>query len=121
MHKSHAFNDVSQFADVARPFVVTQSLSQFACHIGMHADGASEIQEMPGQQDDVISAVSQWCDMESQALQPEQEIVSEAAGVCQCFQVGIGGGYYATAHFACFCAANGTDFIGFQNAEQSRL
>ena len=97
-------DDVDQLADVARPVVLLECLEglvadrlDLAVAVGVDVEIAG-LQEVVGQQRDVLEAVPQRGKLEADDAEAIEEVLAEAAGLDLLLEVAVGGGDDSGTH-----------------------
>src|SRR6266849_1025781 len=96
-NNDQALDEVAQLANVSRPGMPQQdfhgSIAELACSLAVR--GTELVQEMPGQDGDVLFAVAQRRHEEGNYVQPIEEILAEGAARDLLFEILVCGSEHA--------------------------
>ena len=116
-------DDALQFADVARPGVLLEKLHGLGRH-AVHAAvefAVHAAEEVVHQQGDVVDPLAERRNADRQHVEPVEQVLAEAAGGGQRFQVLVGGGDEADVGVDRGVAADALELLFLQQPQQLGL
>src|SRR5258708_6073173 len=122
-NNDQALDEVAKLADIARPRVPQQNLhggiGELARSLAIR--GAELVQEIPGQDRNVLFAVAQGRHEEGNYVQPVKEILAEGAARDLLLEILVRGRQYANIDTERLAGADRLEALLFQHAQHFRL